>query len=151
MVDNTSPVLIDKVKDEEVKCRSGEEVTEVPQASVVQEQVKVSRGSLALGSKMMAVVCHLDTPLVIYICPTTSVEDFTNIFTISQDCPPGMVSPVVGNCCLVLDTDDECWYRGEIIEVVDEVVVTMFLLDSGKVIKSSVAKLKPLCKDLKSL
>merc|ERR1719233_912846 len=91
LVDNTSPVLIDKAKDEEVNCKSGEEVKGVLVAPEVQDQVKVSRGSLALGSKMMAVVCHLDTPLVFYICPTTSMEDFTNIFTISQDCPPGIV------------------------------------------------------------
>merc|ERR1719233_2874547 len=151
LADNTSPVLSNKVKDEEVKCISGEEIKEVPVAPEVQDLVKVSRGSLALGSKMMAVVCHLDTPLVFYICPTTSVEDFTNIFTISQACPPGMVSPVVGNCCLVQDTDDEFWYRGEIIKIVDEVVASLFLLDSGKIINSRVDKLKPLSKDLRSL
>jgi len=154
MVENTThtdPELIDTTKDDEVKYKPGEEETKVLVAPTVLDKVTLSRGSLSLGSKMMAVVCHLDTPLVFYICPTTSVEDFTNIFTISQDCPPGMVSPVVGNCCLVQDMDDECWYRGEIIKIVDEAMATLFLLDSGKVINSSVAKLKPLSKDLKSL
>merc|ERR1719153_1607824 len=151
MVENTTrtdPELIDTTKDDEVKYKPSEEDTKVLVAPTVLDKVTLSRGSLSLGSKMMAVVCHLDTPLVFYICPTTSVEDFTNIFTISQDCPPGMVSPVVGNCCLVQDTDDECWYRGEIVEVVDEVVVTMFLLDSGKVINGGVDKLKPLPREL---
>ena len=150
-VPNSDLELVDTTKDYEVKCKPGVEETNAVVAPKIPDTVTVARGSLSLASKMMAVVCHLDTPLVFYICPTTSVEDFTNIFTISQDCPPGMVSPVVGNCCLVQDTDDECWYRGEIIKIVDEVVASLFLLDSGKIINSRVDKLKPLSKDLKSL
>merc|ERR1719477_9028 len=151
MASHSHPISIGMVKDQEVKCKPDNEESEVLVPPEVLDLVKVPRGSLSIGSKIMAVVCHLDTPLEFYICPTTSVEDFSNIFTISQDCPPGIVSPVVGNCCLVRDMDDECWYRGEIIKIVDEVVAIVFLLDSGKVIKSSVDELKPMPKELQSL
>jgi len=59
-----------------------------------------------------------------------------------------------GSCCLVQDQDDTCWYRGEIVELEDskeDPRATLFLLDIGKMVQSSMSKLKPLPKELESL
>merc|ERR1719347_905895 len=135
---------------QEVKFKPDNEDTKVLVPPKVLDLVKVPRGSLSIGSKMMAVVCHLETPLVFYICPSTSVEDFANIFTLSQDCPPGLVCAIVGNCCLVQDNEDDCWYRGEITRVEDDKVI-LFLLDSGKTLSSSIHNLRPLTEALASV
>jgi len=110
--------------------------------------VSVPRGSLSLGSKVMAVVCYLDSPSVFFICPTTTVDQFSNIFTLSQDPSPGYVPPHLGNCCLVQDREDDCWYRGEIVKSVTSDSVTLFLLDSGKMVTSSSTMLRPLPAEL---
>merc|ERR1719347_289513 len=135
---------------QEVKFKPDNEDTKVLVPPKVLDLVKVPRGSLSIGSKMMAVVCHLETPLIFYICPSTSLEDFANIFTLSQDCPPGMVCAIVGNCCLVQDNEDDCWYRGEITGVGDDKVI-LFLLDSGKTLSSSIHNLRPLTEALASV
>merc|ERR1719154_128571 len=72
---------------------------------------------------------------------------FTSILTLTQDCPPGQVDSAPGSCCLALD--DECWYRAEIVHISqDSATATLFLLDYGKKIKSSLTSLRPLPKEL---
>jgi len=122
-----------------------------PVVSTQAPSIRIPRGSLPIGSKVMAVVCHLDSPSVFYICPTTSVDQFSNILTLSQDCPPGSVLAEAGGCCLVQD-DDECWYRAEIMELVkEESMATLFMLDYGKTVQSMVTSLRPLPKELVSI
>ena len=107
----------------------------------------VLRGVLAPGSNAMALVCYLESPAVFFICLTTSVDMFTSILTLTQDCPPGQVLPAVGHCCIAID--DDCWYRAEIIKLSQDLTIsTLFLLDYGKTIKSHMTSLRPLPEEL---
>eukprot|EP00092_Neocalanus_flemingeri_P017001 GFUD01018388.1.p1 GENE.GFUD01018388.1~~GFUD01018388.1.p1 ORF type:complete len:535 (-),score=202.29 GFUD01018388.1:42-1646(-) len=112
--------------------------------------LSVPRGVLAPGSEVVACVCYLETPAVFYICPLTSVDQFTNILTTTQNCPSGQVSPTLGMCCLAKDED--CWYRAEIVQLgEDNTTATLFLLDYGKTVQSNMASLRPLPKEMETV
>merc|ERR1719427_223810 len=111
--------------------------------STVPATMTVSREVLSPGSNVVAVVCYLESPDTFYICPTTSVDQFTAILTTTQDCPTGQVLPALGSCCLA--QDDDCWYRAEIIKLSQgKTNAKVFLLDYGKTIQATVASLRPL-------
>merc|ERR1719427_964434 len=111
--------------------------------STVPATMAVSREVLSPGSNVVAVVCYLESPDTFYICPTTSVDQFTAILTTTQDCPTGQVLPTLGSCCLA--QDDDCWYRAEIVKLSQgKTNAKVFLLDYGKTIQANVASLRPL-------
>eukprot|EP00092_Neocalanus_flemingeri_P017770 GFUD01019227.1.p1 GENE.GFUD01019227.1~~GFUD01019227.1.p1 ORF type:complete len:1003 (+),score=360.29 GFUD01019227.1:61-3069(+) len=124
------------------------QVTSAPVPSTA-APITVSRGALAPGSEVVAVVCYLETPAVFYICPTTSVDQFTTILTTTQNCPSGEVLPTLGICCLAKDED--CWYRAEIVQLnEDQTTASLFLLDYGKTIQANMTSLRPLPQEMAS-
>merc|ERR1719369_1262713 len=102
---------------------------------------RISRGVITVNTSVG--VCFLETPVKLFVCPSSCLSKFMEILTSAQEAPAGSVNPISGSCCLAMDED--CWYRGEVVKVgKDEVTATIFLLDYGKTVKVPVSSLRPL-------